>query len=202
MGLQERFDAMDLVWTGWPFLSLVEEFQANPSSAIKYCVADLVDCVNLHRKHSNDTSRNADSIVGCCANSVHCVGIPLAGIETERQMKDNFPSYLEPVEEIKYDKTRLRASAYFHSGSCSFDVEETIKDRLRMSMSYQFYQRDAVPPVQYPKDWWEAFKERWFPKWLLKRYPVRYRVVNMKECLMNVPVLATPYVKMYRLERK
>jgi len=28
--------------------------------------------------------------------------------------------------------------------------------------------------VKYPKDWWQAFKEHWFPKWLLKRYPVQY----------------------------
>ena len=27
---------------------------------------------------------------------------------------------------------------------------------------------------QYPADWWQAFKERWFPEWLLKKYPVRY----------------------------
>jgi len=25
---------------------------------------------------------------------------------------------------------------------------------------------------EYPTDWWQAFKERWFPKWLLNRYPV------------------------------
>lgn len=24
----------------------------------------------------------------------------------------------------------------------------------------------------YPKDWWQAFKDRWFPKWALKRWPV------------------------------
>ena len=27
---------------------------------------------------------------------------------------------------------------------------------------------------KYPADWREAFKERWFKGWLLKRYPVRY----------------------------
>lgn len=27
---------------------------------------------------------------------------------------------------------------------------------------------------KYPADWWQAFKERWFPGWLLKRYPVVY----------------------------
>jgi len=27
---------------------------------------------------------------------------------------------------------------------------------------------------QWPADWWEAFKERWFPAWAKRRWPVRY----------------------------
>jgi hypothetical protein len=27
---------------------------------------------------------------------------------------------------------------------------------------------------KYPADWWQALKERWFPRWLLKRFPVVY----------------------------
>ena len=33
---------------------------------------------------------------------------------------------------------------------------------------------DAVD-IKYPRDWWQAFKERWFPRWLLERYPVDYK---------------------------
>ena len=29
--------------------------------------------------------------------------------------------------------------------------------------------------IQYPKDWWQAFKERWYPAWLKRKYPVVYR---------------------------
>ena len=28
--------------------------------------------------------------------------------------------------------------------------------------------------VRYPLDWWEAFKERWFPAWAKERWPVRW----------------------------
>lgn len=28
--------------------------------------------------------------------------------------------------------------------------------------------------VRYPADWWQAFKERWFPVWLKRQFPVRY----------------------------
>ena len=30
---------------------------------------------------------------------------------------------------------------------------------------------------KYPADWWQAFKERWFPKLLIKLYPVKYKKI-------------------------
>ena len=32
---------------------------------------------------------------------------------------------------------------------------------------------------KYPQDWKEAFKERWFPRWLLKKYPVKYTHIEV-----------------------
>lgn len=32
--------------------------------------------------------------------------------------------------------------------------------------------------ILYPADWWQAFKGRYFPHWLLKRYPVKYNTVQ------------------------
>lgn len=32
--------------------------------------------------------------------------------------------------------------------------------------------------IKYPKNWKEAFKERWFPNWLLKKFPVKYNEVK------------------------
>lgn len=31
---------------------------------------------------------------------------------------------------------------------------------------------------KYPADWWQAFKGRYFPYWILKRYPVKYNTVQ------------------------
>ena len=28
--------------------------------------------------------------------------------------------------------------------------------------------------VRYPKDWWQAFKDRWFPLWAKKRWPPKF----------------------------
>ena len=31
--------------------------------------------------------------------------------------------------------------------------------------------------IQYPYNWWEAFKERWFTKQMLKMWPVKYKII-------------------------
>jgi hypothetical protein len=33
---------------------------------------------------------------------------------------------------------------------------------------------ERVKEIKYPLDWWQAFKERWFPKLFLRRWPVKY----------------------------
>lgn len=34
--------------------------------------------------------------------------------------------------------------------------------------------------VRYPSTWWDAFKERWFPKWAVEAYPVDYTIETME----------------------
>ena len=41
-----------------------------------------------------------------------------------------------------------------------------------------------VVEVRYPADWWQAVKQRWFPAWALRRWPVveihkRWKAVSM-----------------------
>jgi hypothetical protein len=33
---------------------------------------------------------------------------------------------------------------------------------------------EKLDTIAYPSDWWQAFKERWFPAWLQDRHPVKY----------------------------
>lgn len=46
---------------------------------------------------------------------------------------------------------------------------------------YAMPKQRIVIHKQYPKDWWEAFKERWFPQFLLKKHPVKYEVIDIDE---------------------
>lgn len=34
--------------------------------------------------------------------------------------------------------------------------------------------------VQYPADWWQALRERWFPAWWLRRWPVQYTARTLR----------------------
>lgn len=38
--------------------------------------------------------------------------------------------------------------------------------------------------IRYPKDWWQAFKERWFPRWLRRKFPVRWTTWSSKASIL------------------
>jgi hypothetical protein len=53
-------------------------------------------------------------------------------------------------------------------------------DEERFRLVYEVYAREAERDVTYPATWWQHFKQRWFPAWLLRRYPVRLTVVTVR----------------------
>jgi hypothetical protein len=58
------------------------------------------------------------------------------------------------------------------------DLFGNIRFALR---GFVWAEKDSVQrqEIKYPRDWWQAFKERWFPKRLLEKYPVDYHVVTL-----------------------
>ncbi|HEY9661964.1 MAG TPA: hypothetical protein V6C65_26205 [Allocoleopsis sp.] len=54
-------------------------------------------------------------------------------------------------------------------------VIEDITGHFIMDIQRQLYGKKLDEfSCTYPANWKEAFKERWFPSWLLKKYPVQY----------------------------
>lgn len=45
--------------------------------------------------------------------------------------------------------------------------------------------------TRHPRDWWEAFKERWFPAFLLVRWPVKYAEFDVR-AMRVYPEMAIP----------
>lgn len=55
--------------------------------------------------------------------------------------------------------------------------QDCILDEVRFNLTgYLRAQHLDTSELKYPSGWWEAFKERWFPRWLLRKYPVKYTV--------------------------
>ena len=39
---------------------------------------------------------------------------------------------------------------------------------------------EQIKIIKYPADWWQSFKERWYPNWAKKRWPVCYTVFDIE----------------------
>ena len=56
-------------------------------------------------------------------------------------------------------------------------MADMVNAQIRMSLWGRDHQKRTL--ASFPADWWQAFKERWFPRWALKRWPVRRTFVNV-----------------------
>lgn len=71
-----------------------------------------------------------------------------------------------------------RLEYHFRSAGLSPEMNEFHIDEHARLMSmhvkgFVWAENLRGDPISYPADWWEAFKERWFPAVLLKRWPVK-----------------------------
>ncbi len=87
-------------------------------------------------------------------------------------------------EKVPYTRIDLRAIKIGQEVSFPSEMVNGMNIKIRRDTDYLFarevYRFEAtiagrdLRDIVYPSDWWQAFKERWFPKWLRKRYPVQY----------------------------
>ena len=73
------------------------------------------------------------------------------------------------IDTREMDATRSRAKM-----ESAFDIAEN--SMLLQLTTYMHGMADERVQIdkKWPKTWWDAFKERWFPKWILSRWPVEY----------------------------
>ena len=84
--------------------------------------------------------------------------------------------------------------------------DELIKERITFKVNRivtqaaidQIYRLATMEEelAKYPATWWQAFKETFFPKWLLRKFPVQYEEIWAvhKFPEVNIPDLGTEYV--------
>lgn len=80
----------------------------------------------------------------------------------------------------KYMSQQLVAEEQMESFTASYDI---MFRALRLQLTrYVLSQEAESKELSWPSDWWQAFRQRWFPKRWLKRHPVkmeRKRLVAM-----------------------
>jgi len=87
---------------------------------------------------------------------------------------------MEGIREIELEKIKVgleqSVSQYLLDVSVDIDI---LSARFTNQVVFHikgFLWGEKLPTktIRYPSDWWQAFKARWFPEWLLKRYPAKY----------------------------
>jgi len=91
------------------------------------------------------------------------------------------------------DRIHLAAQRMIHPGILDDRAVVRIVDVLEHEVSLLALQLDSyvagMPEKRidveekWPADWWQAIKDRWFPEWLLSRWPVRYKTVSIHETI-------------------
>lgn len=120
------------------------------------------------------------------------------------------PFTVADEKELLYERVVLQAfdfqirqqlSEYMFTGNINIDVQFVL-DRIARNMVLTLRAKilgEKVDTIQYPANWWEAVKERWAPKWFLKKHPVKYRKIDV---MAFYPKLAFPkerhFVEFYK----
>jgi len=55
-------------------------------------------------------------------------------------------------------------------------VEWHLIDKVVYSFRAAMWGQQKRVEIRHPRDWWQAFKARWFPSWALRRWPAQYTV--------------------------
>ena len=103
------------------------------------------------------------------------------------------------IEHRSFDKLRMRARAQLARDNMRAldtavvkQLDDFVTGNLVHEMEMMCLGRKGMTvTIEYPADWWQAFKKRWFPGWALERWPVLlqcHKVETHRVC----PHLAVP----------
>ncbi len=86
------------------------------------------------------------------------------------------------LERLQLNSATMVDMAFLQSAEIE-TVLEDVADRFVLQLRAHIWGEhvDTVE-LKHPADWWQAFRERWFPKRWLKKHPVQYtrKVVDLR----------------------
>jgi hypothetical protein len=94
-------------------------------------------------------------------------------------------SYVLDVHDLH---SKFIASQGIMSGT-TLTLQQTVDigaDQLYLEL-VAYIAKQRQNQIVYPADWKEAFKDRWFPKWLKRIFPVHFFVYNVDVYFPSIP---------------
>lgn len=89
------------------------------------------------------------------------------------------------AERIRVATTNTISARDIFLSKCGVSVvADTAFDRMLCCLETYVHSANAQHVSihrKWPKDWWQAFKEQWFPDFLKKRFPVKYEKVDVEK---------------------
>jgi len=116
------------------------------------------------------------------------------------------------IKEHKLEAIQFHLSQRFDKAllGANIDVSDYIGRYFDVTLKgYLYGENVESSEIQYPSNWKESFKERWFPNWLKNRFPVKYRIhemkskcvyPNFKPSLPTEPYKIIPIISVYTKE--
>jgi hypothetical protein len=106
---------------------------------------------------------------------------------TERSARVNDPMV---YNEVHLEQMKLVLASYITAELAEqFAIEPTVEinsmlkwhgDEIVLRVVQKIYGREMERiEVRYPADWWQALKERWFPPWAKRWWPVQETVIDL-----------------------
>ena len=90
------------------------------------------------------------------------------------------------LERYKFAILQAIPKEYVDTFDVNFSHEEGFEDDVYMRVMRLFYGY-KLENYKIPVDWWQAFKERFFPKWIIKRFPIVYRNLTISALYPDIP---------------
>jgi len=86
------------------------------------------------------------------------------------------------VHEVMVKRLRFICKKRIPKGVLSTVKIEFYRDKFLDELVFQWravVAGQGLRTIRYPKDWWQAFKERWLPKIFRKWWPVEYKIIDI-----------------------
>ncbi len=101
---------------------------------------------------------------------------------SENTTKNTYDEQL--ISAIQLRSHTVVSVALIEQAKVSIKTANFIANTVVVELESYLHGIEDVPILikkQWPKTWWEHFKERWFPKWALKKWPVQYDIIWINE---------------------